>query len=702
MTTVDFFYILCVLMMFSGLAGFRTQSCERLFSMYLLQILLAAPLLSGIYVYASFHLKPELMPLVLFSETVYAFLSVCCAYWLNRAVVDETAEIRRNPWIGIGARLAVIGAGLYGRFRVPLPEQIEDSIFIPHYGIYFFAACFLLLAAAGMAWRLEYFWRSLSSAQRWAYKYFLVGAYLVCGALAWFSSYRLSYLRHTEEQFMLAGIVVAFGWLFMAYATARHRLLNRKIFVSRKIVYTFVAPLAFGFYLIGLGMLIVVMRYLDQPMSYVLQWLLFVAGLATAAVLVLSSSVRRRVKFFISTHFYVNKYEYRDEWLDFSRMLQGALNEAEIVGALEKVMGKSLYTDILCVWVGDEEQGYRPALIKGFAESEIGGREIRFSPDDALVRHLQKHDHYHAGEKDGLRRSPECEWEDHCDAISRLGLTLFSPMISGERLVGFIGLGPEITGGRYSQDDYDLLLALGSQAASALQAGRMAEELSRVRQREAWNTMSSFVMHDVKNAASMLSLVRQNAKGRMDNPEFQVDLLEAIDDALKRMGKVQNLLGTLKGEKKPELEKIEICALLEKLKTHSSRKLPGLNLAIQCNGPVNMKTDPEMLSRIMENLFLNALEAGGPGTSAVVSYREKNDIVFIDVSDDGPGLPPDLSPEAIFEAFKTTKPNGSGIGLWHVKRLATILGGSIAAANSESCGAVFSISLPKGKALRGA
>ena len=695
MSFVDFFYILNLLLLFSGLVGLRMQSSERLFSMYLLQILSGVPLLSGMYVYVSLYLEPELMPLVLFSETVYAFLAACSAYWLYRAVVEETAEIRRAPWIGIGARLAVIGVFLYGRFWSSLPEKIEDSVFIPHYGVYFFGACFLLLSAAGMAWRLEHFWRSLSSAQRWAYKYFLVGAYLVCGAMAWFSSYRLSYLRSTEEQFMLAGIVVAFGWLFMVYATARHRLLNRKIFVSRKIIYTFVAPLAFGVYLIGLGILIVVMRYLDQPMSFVLRWLLFVAGLAAGAVLVLSTSVRRRVKFFISTHFYVNKYEYRDEWLEFSRMLQGALNEAEIVGALEQVMSKSLYTDALCVWVGDESRGYKPALIKGFSESEIDAEKIRFSPGDALVGHLQKNDHYHVG-KYGPRNSRECEWEDNCYAISKLGLTLFSPMISGERLIGLIGLGPETTGGKYSHDDYDLLLALGTQAASALQAGRMAEELSRGRQREAWNTMSSFVMHDVKNAASMLSLVRQNAKGRMDNPEFQEDLIEAIDDALKRMGKVQNLLGTLKGEKKPEMEKIELCDFLEKIRRESGRRLPGLNIAIYCDAPVDMRTDPEMLSRIMENLLLNALEAGGQGTSVVVSCGVKNDVVAIDVKDDGPGLPPDLSPESIFEPFKTTKPKGSGIGLWHVKRLTTILGGRIIAANSDTSGAVFSISLPKG------
>ncbi len=694
MTIDSILYGLNAALLFSGLVGFRLRSGERLFSMYLLQCLLGLPVLAGVYIYASLELIPVKMPLVLFAESVFAFIWACLAYWMYRAVTDGATGKIRHAWLGILPRFAVLAVGAYAIFEADLPDRIEDAIVFSRRDAYFFCACFLLLSAVAMGWRLENFWRGLSISQRWAYKYLLVGACLVCGGLVWITSYRLSYLSVGPDHFLLLAAILVLGWLFMVYAVGRHRLLNRKIYISRKIVYNFVAPLAFGIYLIGLGILIMIMRYLDLPMSYVLRWFLLVAGLSLAAVLTLSGSVRKRVKFFISTHFYVNKYEYRDEWLAFSRQLQGALSEAEIIGSLELLLERSLYTDMVCIWIGDEDRGYRLALSKGIFSPRTRGEALTVSSGDPIVRSLKTSDYCHLGEK----QEPDLEGAMSSDRdrsiIAELGPVLFVPMISGEKLIGFIGLGPEISGGKYSHDDYDLLLALGTQAASAIQAGRMAEEISRIRQREAWNTMSSFVLHDVKNAASMLSLTRQNAKGHLDDPEFQRDLLEAIDDALKRMAKVQNLLGTLKGETSPALKETDLSAFLKDLKRHAAKRLPGLNVVLKSDSPIIVRADDEMLFRIMENLLINALEAGGDGTTVEISCRDENGKALVEVRDDGPGLPGDLPPDALFEPFRTTKPDGNGVGLWQVKRLAAVLGGEVRAENFGPNGAGFSVALP--------
>jgi signal transduction histidine kinase len=99
----------------------------------------------------------------------------------------------------------------------------------------------------------------------------------------------------------------------------------------------------------------------------------------------------------------------------------------------------------------------------------------------------------------------------------------------------------------------------------------------------------------------------------------------------------------------------------------------------------------------LENLLLNAHEAGADqGTVTLSEGRSGSGMATIAVADNGPGIAEDLLPEAIFEPFKTTKPKGSGIGLWQVKRLTAALGGSIAAVNGASAkGAQFTISLPK-------
>lgn len=116
------------------------------------------------------------------------------------------------------------------------------------------------------------------------------------------------------------------AWVLVGYAVAKHKLLNRKIFISRKIVYSAIAPIIFTAYLLGIGIVSLLMHSFNLPLPFVLRWFFIIAGLVMLIVFVMSNSIRQSIKFFISSHFYVNKYQYRDEWLAFSKNLQGALS----------------------------------------------------------------------------------------------------------------------------------------------------------------------------------------------------------------------------------------------------------------------------------------------------------------------------------------------------------------------------------------
>lgn len=109
-----------------------------------------------------------------------------------------------------------------------------------------------------------------------------------------------------------------------------------------------------------------------------------------------------------------------------------------------------------------------------------------------------------------------------------------------------------------------------------------------------------------------------------------------------------------------------------------------------------MHADPELLYRVLENLLLNALEAGWDGTEVKINTSRDDDQkqAIIEVMDNGPGIPEVLLPNALFEPFKTTKSKGSGIGLWQVKRVVTSLRGTISAENATEGGARFVVRLP--------
>jgi putative PEP-CTERM system histidine kinase len=678
------FYTLNLCVLLSGLWAFRLSSRDSKFSLSLIQVMVCLPLLAAEYFSMADGLLPQMMPLILFSENVFALIWGVAAYRLYDTSVTDTLIARRLSFTGIIIGIAISGIAVYSFFNRRISAG-KDSIFFPKYGIYFYCGMFLLFSMLVMVWRLEHFWRGLSPVNRWEYKFLVVGSFLICGALTWTVSYRLTYLRFDPDHFLLLSALLLFSWFLIIYAVVRHRLLNRRLFVSRKVVYAVIAPLAFALYLIFLGLIILLMHLFGLPLPVVLYWLLFVIGMTAIASMALSGKVRHSVKFFISTHFYINKYEYRDEWLAFSQLLKGALTETEIVGALHRVLAESLYTNLIFIWLGDDKQGYRLAFAQKISAEQKAAYHL--APTDSLISYLKQHHRYYKEEKGH-------EVLEEKTLFSELKLVLAVPLTIGEQLLGLIVLGPEFTGGRYGDDDFDLLSAIGTQAASALLAARMAEELSRTRQQEVWNIMSAFILHDIKNAAGMLSLIRQNAPIHLHDPEFQKDMLDTIDDSLKRMAKVQDRLSALKGEVSPVLREVCLCRVITDVCRKLAKRLRGLRMNIRYEKSIRVKTDPDLLLRMIENLFINSLEAGATEIAVEIKYLPDERQSEINLIDNGSGLPPEFIPDAIFEPFMTTKPKGSGIGLWQVKQIVCSLGGKIMAKNEELGGARFVITLP--------
>jgi putative PEP-CTERM system histidine kinase len=683
------FYSLNVLFLVAALLTFRVEGPDRRFSTVALIYLFAILHLAWIYFYGLYHLSVPTLRLILFSELIF------CAVWLVMVdtlfqwVSRETTRPPRAFW------MALIGGGVLGVISIFVPTDrtvavIQGNAAVLSYRMTLVPSILVLSAMVLGAWRLETVWRSLSPKQRWENKALLVASFLICASLGWAGSYRLTYLNIQTHHLLLLWALLLFSWGQILYAIIRYRRFQQEIYISRKMVYASIAPLVFSVYLLLLGLVALLMRIFGVSMPFVIRWLLFSAGLVALALVAASGKVRDDIKFFISTHFYANKYEYRDEWLAFSRRLKGALTEDEVVNALFEILEKSLYTNTIFIWHGDEEKGYRMA----YPKPDAGGAEgpyQRLAPDAPLLHRLRTDSHHYIEEltPEEMTVSPAKPFYD------AFGLTLFVPLSVGDQLLGMIALGREFTGGHYGHDDFDLLLALGTQAATALLAGRMAEALSRARQQEAWDTMSAFILHDVKNAASMLSLIRQNAPDHIHDPVFQQDMLSSVDDALKRMQKVQERLSALKGEIVPVWQEVDLRDTLQATCSKLTPRLPGLKIDLKHDRPIRLRTDPDLLFLILENLLLNAHEAGA--TEGRVRTSGEGEPVpteaTIVIEDNGPGIPKDLLPDAIFEPFKTTKPQGSGIGLWQVKRLTAGLGGSVSAANAER-GARFTISLP--------
>ena len=669
----------------------RTNAADRLLSFGIVRVLLYLPLLSITYLLVYFRFEASAIYHV---ENGFSLLLMVFTYRLFQVT---TAVEKRSVIFGIllfSGLAAVTTTAVIALRNTESGIVVEDALRFSHFDIVYCSTIFQLLSVLLLVWRIESFWRSLDTGEKWRSKYLMLGFALIGAVFGFVLAYRLTYLQLSQDHLPLLAIVLFVAFVFIVYATVKHRLLNRKMFISRKVVYASIAPLVFSGFFLLLGTLALLSRLFGWSIPFLLQWLVVIFGILGISVLALSTTIRRNVRYFISTHFYVNKYEYRDEWLALSSLLQDKRTEEGVVDALYQILKGSLYTQTILIWLGDTETGFR---LVTYAEKQALQANRTLAGDDPIICYLRNSPHLYL-ERGSTESTYQAVVEERTPFFRSHGIVLLVPLILGNQFVGLIGLGPETTGGRYGHDDFDLLSALGSHAASALLAVQNAEKLAKAREQSAYHHLSAFVLHDIKNAATMLDLARENAPAHMEKPEFQRDLLASIDDALGRMGRVLTRLSVLREEFSPDIAAVDLHRLLRAIQDGYIRKLSGMSILVTCPVGLRVDTDSEFIERILENILLNAKEAGATRVdiAAVVSSIRRPEI-RIEIVDNGPGISPDLLPDLLFEPFRTKRPNGSGIGLWQVQKSVEALRGSIEASNSPDGGAQFVIKLPIGK-----
>ena len=135
------------------------------------------------------------------------------------------------------------------------------------------------------------------------------------------------------------------------------------------------------------------------------------------------------------------------------------------------------------------------------------------------------------------------------------GSRICLPLSAGDRWLGWAILADRVNGLPYTIEELDLLKCIGDQIAAVLLNLRLTDELMLAKELEAFQTMSTFFVHDLKNAASTLSLTLQNLPVHFDDPEFREDALRGIANTVGRINLQIRRLSVLRN--KLELKPIE-------------------------------------------------------------------------------------------------------------------------------------------------
>lgn len=603
--------------------------------------------------------------------------------WLLALVA--VAGIAAPKWLSTAARglcVLLLGAAIV----LPVLE---------HYGIAIVNPT-LLLSRAGLALSLvalillEQIYRNSSQVARRSLKYFIIGV----GTLF---AYDLFLYSQTEllravsiDAWTSRGILNAFAMPLIAVAARRNPEWSLDVFVSRQIVFYTTSVLVIGTYLTVMALGGLYVREIGGAWGNVGQIVFFAGAVVVLASLVTSAPLRRHTRVFISKHFYRNKYDYRVEWLRFIRTLSST-DEEDVGRTAVRAMAQIFASPGGFLFLRDETgKKFLPYAAWPMSIDSLG-LPASLSADDDLPQFL-------AGKQwiidtEEFRRMPDFYGNIAMPAwlLDKEQLRIVSPMLQLDRLVGFVVLYDPPPPFELTYEDRDLLKTLGRHVATHIAQQDADRRLAESRQFEAYNRLTAFMMHDLKNSVAQLKLIVANAPRHKHKPEFIDDAMETIANAADRMTKlIEQLRGTTSADRHVAAD---LRDLAQQAVSRCSFRAPKPQL--QAAAPVMVMANAERLSVVIEHIIRNAQDATSETGSVSVSIGQNGREARLLVEDTGAGMDPDFIRNRLFRPFDSTKgAKGMGIGAYQVREYIRLLGGDVEVQSSPGQGTRFAVSLP--------
>ncbi len=496
---------------------------------------------------------------------------------------------------------------------------------------------------------------------------------------------RLVLLSEVDDYFISVGALgMIFFCITMLFAGWRYPVFEVRTTPDKGRAPSVVTMVIAGLYLLAFALLTWTSNLIGMPYERFGTMVASVFVVFIVLAILISGKARRHLRIFVNENFRPGLYNYRREWRQYARMMTSSSSVDDLLSNTISSLCQTMMAK------------------KGFVYAEIGGgktADYGLEAEDISA--------VSSGELMGLYKDspmiilPVLRRTDN--KAARPGVPGWVRAISfltiGGEARGFIALGPKDFGRVWTEEDREFLAAITDQAALALENLLMEERYLESKQLESFNRFASFVIHDLKNTVGMLSLTAENARDNIHDREFQEDAIDTVERSVQKM---RQLIDSLNAHKTPAAiskTMTDVTAATEariaSAEQLASKKGVTLNLESGINAKVFV--DPSALSRILDNLVLNSIEAITDEGSVEVRLTLEDETLTIVVCDDGPGFDISYLEEKLFRPFMSTKKNGLGVGLVLCKSLTEAHGGHISVSNLPTGGATVKVEIPAGR-----
>ncbi|HRD94824.1 MAG TPA: PEP-CTERM system histidine kinase PrsK [Rubrivivax sp.] len=534
---------------------------------------------------------------------------------------------------------------------------------------------------------VEQLFRNLPEDSRWSAKPLCLALGLGFGYDLYLYSEAVLLGRLDPDGLIARGAVAVIAVPLLISATRGRSGWMRRIQVSRSVAFHSATLVLVGVYLLFMAGVGYYVRYFGGEWGRALQLAMVTGAVVALVAIMLSGSLRARLKVFVSKNFFSYRYDYREEWLKFTRTLASSHAPQEVGTLIVKGLSSLVETPGGDLWTTDGA-GEEFRQTARWNVPAIALREPVQAPFGAFLKGkgwvIDMHEYRNAPRRYGDLVLPT--W-----LLARGEAWLVVPLAVGDELLGFVTLDRPRTTIELDWEVRDLLKTAAQQAAGYLAQMRATEALLEARKFDAFNRMSAFVVHDLKNIVTQLSLMMKNAQRLHANPEFQQDMLLTVESSLEKMRRL--MLQLREGATPPgSAHGVEVAAVLHQLDLMARGR--GRLLEVSCEEGLFTRGHEDRLERVLGHLVQNAFDATPADGRVWIAARRHSGLVQVEVGDTGTGMDEDFVRNRLFRPFGSTKHDGMGIGSYESHQYIRELGGAIDVQSRPGSGTVMRITLP--------
>jgi len=633
---------------------------------------------AGVWAWMGWQLAVELLDVARYGLW-FAFLLLLIKPTRERAEQGGGHLRALAAWV-VGVAIAVTG------YRA-LTGELDET---PHKLL---LASTLAMPVLGLL-LVEQLFRNLGEDSRWNAKPVCLGLACVFAFDVYLYAEALLFGRFDVDAQDARGAMHLLAVPFLFLAARRRSDWVAKLQVSRSAAFYSATLVLAGAYLLFMSAIGYYVRFFGGDWGRALQVSLLFAGVAFLGAVVVSGSLRSWLRVFVGKHFFSYRYDYREEWLRFTAMLSSRSSPQEVGVLIVRGLANMVECPAGSLWTRSGSDSAFMQTARWNMPQEGSGESVesifsRFLADKGWVIDLEEF--RSAPRRYGTLALPG--W-----LLATPNPWLVVPLQAAEELLGFVLLARPRTTMELDWEVRDVLKTAGRQAAGYLAQMQATEALLEARKFDAFNRMSAFVVHDLKNIVTQLSLMLKNAERLHDNREFQLDMLLTVESSLEKMRRL--MLQLREGATPPGGSRgVELAPIVKRLQALAAGQ--GRALDVERLDLLATRGHDERLERVLGHLVQNAFDATPASGRVWLTVARYSGQVQVTVGDNGAGMSEEFVQTRLFRPFSTTKQSGMGIGTYESFQYIRELGGSVSVKSAVGDGTVVTVLMPLFEAQRG-